>query len=183
MLMAKFAGLILETVGSYQPIFIAASLAYLLALLAVHLMLPRYEPPSTSTLDQTGRMTRLHPASGQLFPRRAAVRAIARRLYDGGARLPIDQPARPYRPRVVRRRTGRSPIPPALIVARPLSLRMLYSQGVRSRRWASPPRRRPVEEDPRASGAPSRPTTPVPRHALALWLDHAFAEIFGIRSG
>jgi len=44
MLMAKFAGTILERLGSYQPIFIAAAFAYLAALAAVHLLLPRYSP-------------------------------------------------------------------------------------------------------------------------------------------
>lgn len=43
MLMAKYAGMILETVGSFQPIFIVAACAYLLALLVVHLIVPRYE--------------------------------------------------------------------------------------------------------------------------------------------
>lgn len=42
MLMAKFAGIILQTIGSYRPIFIVASCAYLLALAAVHLILPTY---------------------------------------------------------------------------------------------------------------------------------------------
>lgn len=46
MLMAKYAGLILETVGSYQPIFLVAASAYLVALLVVHLVLPRYQPVS-----------------------------------------------------------------------------------------------------------------------------------------
>jgi ACS family hexuronate transporter-like MFS transporter len=43
-LMAKYAGYILETVGSFQPIFILAACAYLLALLVVHLIVPRWEP-------------------------------------------------------------------------------------------------------------------------------------------
>lgn len=43
MLMAKFAGIILETVGSYGPIFALASCAYLAALGAIHLILPRYQ--------------------------------------------------------------------------------------------------------------------------------------------
>lgn len=43
MLMAKFAGIILETVGSFQPIFIVAACAYLLALLVLHLIVPRYD--------------------------------------------------------------------------------------------------------------------------------------------
>lgn len=47
MLMAKYAGVILQTVGSYGPIFAVASCAYLLALAVVHLLVPRYEvvPP------------------------------------------------------------------------------------------------------------------------------------------
>ena len=44
MLMAKFAGRILETVGSYQPIFIVAACAYLVALAVIHLVVPRYAP-------------------------------------------------------------------------------------------------------------------------------------------
>ncbi len=43
MLMAKFAGVILETVGSYGPIFAVASCAYLVALCTIHLIIPRYE--------------------------------------------------------------------------------------------------------------------------------------------
>jgi len=43
MLMAKFAGIILETVGSYGPIFLVASCAYLAALAAIHLILPTYQ--------------------------------------------------------------------------------------------------------------------------------------------
>jgi len=43
MLMARFAGHILDAVGgSYQPIFVFASVAYLLAVLVVHLLIPRY---------------------------------------------------------------------------------------------------------------------------------------------
>jgi ACS family hexuronate transporter-like MFS transporter len=43
-LMSKYAGFILATVGSYQPIFIVAACAYLVALLVVHLIVPRWEP-------------------------------------------------------------------------------------------------------------------------------------------
>ena len=48
MLMAKFAGMILESVGSFQPIFIVAACAYLVALLVVHLIVPRYAPVTLS---------------------------------------------------------------------------------------------------------------------------------------
>jgi MFS transporter, ACS family, hexuronate transporter len=44
MLMAKYAGWVLGRFASYTPIFILAGSAYLVALLAVHLINPRYEP-------------------------------------------------------------------------------------------------------------------------------------------
>jgi ACS family hexuronate transporter-like MFS transporter len=43
MLMAKYAGWVLERIGSYTPIFVVAAGAYLLALLVVHRLSPRYE--------------------------------------------------------------------------------------------------------------------------------------------
>ena len=42
MLMAKYAGWVLQTLGGYRPIFIVASGAYLLALLVVQLLTPHY---------------------------------------------------------------------------------------------------------------------------------------------
>ncbi|MGA0545940.1 MFS transporter [Brevundimonas sp. VNH65] len=44
MAMAKYAGYVLDQIGSYTPIFIVAASAYLLALLAVHLLSPKYAP-------------------------------------------------------------------------------------------------------------------------------------------
>ena len=44
MLMAQYAGFILQRVGSYTPIFAVAACAYLLALAAVHVLTPRYAP-------------------------------------------------------------------------------------------------------------------------------------------
>jgi ACS family hexuronate transporter-like MFS transporter len=44
MLMAEYAGWVLDKIGSYTPIFVVAASAYLLALLAVHLLTPRYAP-------------------------------------------------------------------------------------------------------------------------------------------
>jgi ACS family hexuronate transporter-like MFS transporter len=44
MLMAKYAGWVLEKFGSYTPIFVIAGSAYLVALLVVHLINRRYEP-------------------------------------------------------------------------------------------------------------------------------------------
>lgn len=43
MAMAKYAGYVLDKIGSYTPIFVVAASAYLLALGAVHLLTPRYE--------------------------------------------------------------------------------------------------------------------------------------------
>ncbi len=44
MLMAKYAGWVLEVFGSYTPIFIIAGTTYLAALGVIHLLSPRYEP-------------------------------------------------------------------------------------------------------------------------------------------
>jgi len=44
MIMAQYSGWILQTLGSYQPIFYVAACAYLVALLTVHIFNPRYEP-------------------------------------------------------------------------------------------------------------------------------------------
>jgi ACS family hexuronate transporter-like MFS transporter len=48
MLMAKYAGWILDSIGSYTPIFMIAAFTYLGALLVVHILSPNYEP---ATLD------------------------------------------------------------------------------------------------------------------------------------
>ena len=44
MAMAKYAGYVLDQIGSYTPIFVVAASAYLIALLVIHLLSPRYEP-------------------------------------------------------------------------------------------------------------------------------------------
>jgi ACS family hexuronate transporter-like MFS transporter len=49
MLMSLYAANVLQTIGSYTPIFIFASLAYLVALLVVHLIVPRYAPVTRFT--------------------------------------------------------------------------------------------------------------------------------------
>jgi ACS family hexuronate transporter-like MFS transporter len=49
MAMAKYAGYVLDKIGSYTPIFIFASLAYFFALLVVHLIVPRYAPVTRFT--------------------------------------------------------------------------------------------------------------------------------------
>ncbi len=53
MLMSKYAGWMLETAGSYMPIFLLCGFAYLLALLTVHLINPTYAPVrSLATPDE-----------------------------------------------------------------------------------------------------------------------------------
>jgi MFS transporter, ACS family, hexuronate transporter len=44
MAMAKYAGYVLDQIGSYTPIFVVAASAYLIALLLVHLLSPGYAP-------------------------------------------------------------------------------------------------------------------------------------------
>jgi ACS family hexuronate transporter-like MFS transporter len=46
MLIAKIVGYILEWTGSYLPVFIIAGSMYLIALLVIHLIVPRMEPAS-----------------------------------------------------------------------------------------------------------------------------------------
>jgi ACS family hexuronate transporter-like MFS transporter len=43
MIMAKYAGWVLDKIGSYTPIFIYASCGYLLALLIVHILMPKMD--------------------------------------------------------------------------------------------------------------------------------------------
>ena len=44
MMMAKYAGYVLENVGSYTPIFLAIGSMYLIALAVIHVLVPRLEP-------------------------------------------------------------------------------------------------------------------------------------------
>jgi ACS family hexuronate transporter-like MFS transporter len=44
MLMAKYAGWVLDSIGSYTPLFVVAGTVYLLALGVLHLLSPRYAP-------------------------------------------------------------------------------------------------------------------------------------------
>jgi ACS family hexuronate transporter-like MFS transporter len=51
MAMAKYAGFVLDALGSYAPIFAVAGSAYILALLALHLLSPRLVPVEASRLE------------------------------------------------------------------------------------------------------------------------------------
>jgi ACS family hexuronate transporter-like MFS transporter len=44
MIMAKYVGYVLESIGSYTPLFVLAGSAYLVATLVVHLLSPRLKP-------------------------------------------------------------------------------------------------------------------------------------------
>ena len=44
MLMAKYVGYVLEEIGSYTPIFVVAGCVYLIALLVIHILMPRLTP-------------------------------------------------------------------------------------------------------------------------------------------
>jgi len=48
MIMAKYVGQVLETVGTYVPVFLWAGSAYLFALLLVHLLVPKLDPKAAS---------------------------------------------------------------------------------------------------------------------------------------
>ena len=48
MIMAKYVGQVLETVGTYVPVFLWAGSAYLIALLLVHLLVPRLDARAAS---------------------------------------------------------------------------------------------------------------------------------------
>jgi ACS family hexuronate transporter-like MFS transporter len=44
MLMAKYAGWVLDGIGSYTPIFVVAATVYILALSVLHTLSPRLRP-------------------------------------------------------------------------------------------------------------------------------------------
>ena len=44
MLLAKYAGWVLDRIGSFTPIFALAASAYVLALLVIHILSPRLAP-------------------------------------------------------------------------------------------------------------------------------------------
>ena len=54
MLLAKYAGWVLDRIGSFAPIFALAGSAYLLALLVIHVLSPRLAPAHVGTLAGAG---------------------------------------------------------------------------------------------------------------------------------
>jgi len=58
MMIATFIGFLLQATGSYVPVFLMAGSAYLLALVVVHLLVPRLAPAALDTdADRTARAT------------------------------------------------------------------------------------------------------------------------------
>ena len=52
MVMAKYAGYVLDSIGSYTPLFAVAGSAYFMALAAVHLLSPRLERISIANMER-----------------------------------------------------------------------------------------------------------------------------------
>ena len=50
MLIATFTGFLLQYTGSYVPVFVMAGSAYLLALLAIQLLVPKLQPADFSSI-------------------------------------------------------------------------------------------------------------------------------------
>jgi glucuronate isomerase len=125
------------------------------------------------------RPLRLDP--DRLFPADAATRAIARALYADVADLPIVSPHGHTDPRWFADNAPWQDATSLLLAPDHYLYRMLYSQGVDLDALAIPRRDGTPTTDPRAAwtlfaqhyhlfrGTPSR-----------LWLDHVFAEVFGI---
>jgi MFS transporter, ACS family, hexuronate transporter len=49
MLIAKITGYVLQTTGSYVPVFMIAAFAYLTALAVIHLLVPKLEPAKVAS--------------------------------------------------------------------------------------------------------------------------------------
>lgn len=120
--------------------------------------------------------------SDRLFPAEPRTRELARRLYATVKDLPIISPHGHTDPQWFADDTPFSNAAALFITPDHYAFRMLYSQGIRLEDLGIPPvDGRPIERDPRSiwrrlaenfhlfRGTPTR-----------LWLDHAFATVFGI---
>ncbi|MES2755040.1 MAG: glucuronate isomerase [Pseudomonadota bacterium] len=117
----------------------------------------------------------------RLFPAEPAMRAIARELYAGVAALPIVSPHGHVDPTWFATDVPWTDATSLLLAPDHYLFRMLYSQGVQLDALAIPAKAGMPTTDPRAAwrsfaanyhlfrGTPSR-----------LWLDHVFADVFGI---
>src|SRR6185437_13998420 len=117
----------------------------------------------------------------RLFPADPGTRPLARGLYESVKGLPIVSPHGHTDPRWFASNEPWSNATELLLAPDHYLFRMLYSQGVPLEQLGVPRRAGPSEADPRAAwrllaenyhlfrGTPSR-----------IWLDHVFAEVFGI---
>jgi glucuronate isomerase len=117
----------------------------------------------------------------RLFPADPGTRSLARGLYESVKGLPIVSPHGHTDPRWFASNESWSNATELLLAPDHYLFRMLYSQGVPLEQLGVPSRAGPSEADPRAAwrllaenyhlfrGTPSR-----------IWLDHVFAEVFGI---
>ena len=125
------------------------------------------------------RALRLDP--DRLFPADPTTRSIARTLYAGVADLPIVSPHGHTDPRWFAENANWTDATSLLLAPDHYLYRMLYSQGIALDALAIPHKGGVPATDPRSAwrvfadhyhlfrGTPSR-----------LWLDHVFAEVFGI---
>jgi glucuronate isomerase len=121
----------------------------------------------------------LHP--DRLFPSEPVIRAIARDLYAGVAKLPIISPHGHTDPRWFAYDQPFANAADLLLTPDHYLFRMLYSQGISLESVGVPPRGGAATVDPRAAwrrlaenmhlfrGTPS-----------AVWLNHVFSEVFGL---
>ncbi|MCA0319665.1 MAG: glucuronate isomerase [Proteobacteria bacterium] len=135
-------------------------------------MTPQRLPAPTSRIAPPDRLLPVDPTA----------RAIARRLYDGVAGLPIVSPHGHTDPRWYAENEAFADPSSLFVTPDHYVFRMLHSQGVSMEALGIPAKDgTPVEADPRAvwrlfaahyhlfRGTPTR-----------LWLDHAFAALFGL---
>jgi glucuronate isomerase len=125
------------------------------------------------------RPLELHP--DRLFPADPETRAVARALYAGVSKLPIVSPHGHTDPAWFANDAAWTNATELLLAPDHYLYRMLYSQGVPLERLGVASRAGPSPADPREGwrlfaahyrlfrGTPSR-----------LWLDHVFAEVFGL---
>ena len=123
----------------------------------------------------------IHHHPDRLLPADPAVRAIARRLYDLVAGLPIISPHGHTDPAWFATNANWSNPTELLLAPDHYLYRMLYSQGIALEKLGVPSRAGPSTVDPRAAwrlfaehfylfaGTPS-----------SIWLNHVFADVFGL---
>jgi len=117
----------------------------------------------------------------RFFPADPATRSLSRRLFAEVERVPILSPHGHCDPAWFALDQPFEDAVSLLLWPDHYILRLLFSQGVSLECLGL----RPHDNAPlKPTGAPSgdarRPLPAVSRHALTLWLDHVFAEVFGI---